>query len=114
VLKVTAQLLGSPVAMNAVTNAPPARRAPAANPSPVVANVEELDPEEQRSFATARAELNAGNPAQAREIAAPLFAKYPALSAIQSLRCDTAMAVGGDWDIISVECPGQSPFGRNK
>jgi hypothetical protein len=111
VLKVTAQLLGSPVA---VANASPVPQAPVPNPRSVVATVQGLDPEEQRSFATARAELNAGHAAHARDVAAPLFAKYPALPAIQLLRCDTAMAVGGDWDSISAECPGLSPFGGNK
>ena len=113
VLNVTAQLLNSP-AVATVASTPPPPQARPANPAPVVASVQGLDPEEQRSFATARAELNAGRAAHAREIAAPLFAKYSALPAIVSLRCDSAMAVGGDWESISAECPGLSPLGGNQ
>jgi hypothetical protein len=32
--------------------------------------------------------------------------KYPKLPAMQSLRCDIAMAMGGDWATISAECTG--------
>jgi hypothetical protein len=93
-LEVTAQLLGGRAAMTNATlapQAPPPSQALAPNPSPVVTAIAGLSPEEQRSFATARAELNAGHAAQARQIAAALFAKHPALPAIQSLiACSTA------------------------
>jgi hypothetical protein len=110
VLQVTAQLLRQPVS---AASAPllPAPPTAAPNSSVVVPAVTGLSAEEQQTFATARTELNAGHAARARQIAAPLFAKYPALPAIVSLRCDTAMAIGGDWDTISTQCPGLSPFG---
>ena len=112
VLQLTAQLLRRPVA---AANAPPLPLAPQAPaPSSVVPAVAGLSAEEQRTFATARAELNAGRAPHARQVAEPLFAKYPGLPAVVSLRCDTAMAIGGDWATISAECPGLSPFGGNK
>jgi matrixin len=89
-----------------------------ARPTPGLASngppVAGLNADEQRSYDRARAELNAGHAAAARELAVPLLAKHAALSEVQSLRCDIAMAVGGDWDTISAECPGLSPFGSGK
>jgi len=73
-----------------------------------------LSAEEQRSYERARAELRAGRAASAREIARPSLAKHPDLPALVSLRCDIAMALGGDWETISAECPGLSPFGASK
>ena len=113
-LRATAQLLGRPVTVAKAPLASPSPQAPTASLSSAVVAVEGLDSEEQRIVATARAELNAGRAAHARQLAAPLFAKHSALPAIQSLRCDTAMAIGGDWDAISAECPGLSPFGGNR
>jgi hypothetical protein len=87
---------------------------PAAVPAPAGPAVEGLSADEQRSYERARAELNAGHAARAREIAAPLLSKHAGLPALTSLRCDIAMAIGGDWDTISAECPGLSPFGAGK
>lgn len=93
------------------SSAPGAPEAPARVSAPPVVAVDGLSPEEQRTFETARAELSAGHAVHARELAAPLVARHATLSAVQSLRCETAMAIGGDWDTISAECPGLSPFG---
>lgn len=97
-----------------VAQAPaPSNTTPAAAPPPAPA-VEGLTPDEQRSYAQARAELSAGRAPNARALAAPLLQKHGNLPAIVSLRCDIAMAIGGDWDAISRECPGLSPFGAGK
>ena len=110
-LLVTTRFLGQ----SAPATAPlPAPKSPAPSAATVTALVEGLDPAEQRSFEAARAELVAGHAAQARQLAAPLFTKHATLPAVQSLRCDTAMAIGGDWEAISAECPGLSPFGGNR
>jgi hypothetical protein len=111
-LQVTSKLLGQPGVVLQASHSAPSPQTAVPTSSPIVTPVAGLSPEEQRTFATARAELNAGNAPHARQIAAPLFAKYPKLADIQSLRCDTAMAIGGDWDAISAECPGLSPFGN--
>ena len=116
-LQLTAQQLASRIAGTSSSRAASPPQGSSASPSSIVTAVTAvagLNAEDQRSYATARAELNAGHAAHARQIAVPLFAKYPALPAVQSLRCDTAMAIGGDWNAISAECPGMSPFGANK
>jgi hypothetical protein len=97
-------------------SAPPLAKPPAESSASVVSTmpVPGLSPEEQRSFDAARAELSAGRAARARELGAKLFAKYSTVPEVQSLRCDTAMAIGGDWDAINAECPGLSPFGRGR
>ena len=82
--------------------------------SPATPAVEGLTLDEQRSYARARAELSAGRAPNARALAAPLLVKHGNLPAIVSLRCDIATAIGGDWDAISTECPGLSPFGAGK
>jgi hypothetical protein len=92
----------------------PLALAPVQGSGPVVSATPGLSADEQRSFDAARAELGAGHAAHARQLAAPLFSKYTTLPAVQSLRCDTAMAIGGDWETISAECAGLSPFGAGK
>lgn len=80
----------------------------AAAPAPSVSG---LNTDEQRRFAEARAELAAGHAPHAHELALGLLASHPSSTELQSLRCDSAMAVGGDADAIFAECPGLSPFG---
>ncbi len=63
---------------------------------------------------TSRADLASGDASTARAIAAPLYGKHADLPAIQSLRCDIAMKIGGDWAAIDSECAGLSPFGAAK
>jgi Matrixin len=71
----------------------------------------DLSPLEQATYARARTELAAGNAANARDIAAPLFQAHPSSPELQSLRCDIAMRLGGDWDtILANGCQGLSPF----
>jgi hypothetical protein len=84
---------------------------PVAKSTPPAAAVGGLSAEEQRRFAEARAELAAGHGAAAHTIALGLFAAHSGLPEVQALRCESAMAVGGDFDAILAECPGQSPFG---
>ena len=97
--------------------APPVTALPssatAAGPAPSGPAIEGLSAPEQRAVDRARAELTAGYAASAREIAARIFAAHPNLPALKSLRCDIAMGLGGDWQTISSECPGLSPFGAN-
>ena len=60
----------------------------------------------------ARAEVNARHALPAHGIAAPVLEKHGDLPTIQALRCDIAMAIGGDWDTISGECAGLSALGK--
>ncbi|HEX2672525.1 MAG TPA: matrixin family metalloprotease, partial [Polyangiaceae bacterium] len=83
--------------------------APQSVPAPSMAG---LSSEEQRSYDRARAELTARHGLAAREAAAPLLEKHGDLPAVQSLRCDIAMSIGGDWDTISSECAGLSALGK--
>jgi hypothetical protein len=92
---------------------PAAVAAPPASPTvstPVTAG---LSADEQRIYDRAEAELKSGRAQSARELATPLFQKHPHLAALDSLRCDIAMGIGGDWDAISSQCPGMSPFGSH-
>jgi hypothetical protein len=73
---------------------------------------EGLSPAEQGTYGRARAELSAGHADSARDLAAPLFAAHPSSLLLQSLRCEIAMGIGGDWETISAACPGLSPLGR--
>jgi hypothetical protein len=75
---------------------------------PVIAG---LSADEQQIYDRAETELKAGRAESARELAVPLFQKHPQLPALDSLRCEIAMGIGGDWDAISSQCPGMSPFG---
>lgn len=84
---------------------------PVAKSTPPATAVSGLSAEEQRRFAEARAELAAGHGVAAHTIALALFAAHSGLPEVQALRCESAMAVGGDFDAILAECPGQSPFG---
>jgi len=107
----TARFLSVPVA---------AAKGPASSKTPAPSSVSSapaiggMNAQERVSFDMARAELNAGHAERAQRLGAPLFAKYSALPAVQSLRCDTAMAIGGDWETIRAECSGLSPFDANK
>jgi hypothetical protein len=112
VLRQLSQFQSGPA--SAPTILPISPRPPAQASPPVIGTVEGLSAEQQRSFDAARAELSAGHAERARQLGAPLFARYGAVPAIQSLRCDIAMAIGGDWPTISAECPGLSPFGDDK
>jgi hypothetical protein len=111
-LQKLAQFLSTRASTARLTPSP--SKPPATQSAPIPSTVQGLSPEEQQSFDTARADLGAGHAAQARELAAPLFEKHASIPALQSLRCDIAMAIGGDWETISAECPGQSPFGGSK
>jgi len=111
VLRQIAQFQGGPASAATITPTSPKPPQPA---PPVLGTVEGLSPEQQRSFDAARAELSAGHAERARQLGAPLFAKYSTLPAVQSLRCDIGMAIGGDWTTISAECPGMSAFGDGK
>lgn len=71
-----------------------------------------LNADEQRSYDRARAELSAGHAQAARQIAEDLLTKRAELPAVQSLRCEIAMAIGGAWETISRECAGLSAFGK--
>jgi hypothetical protein len=103
----------------AVSGSSAARTGPPSSPRepqtamqpPKAASTAGLNAEEQRSYDRARAELGAGHVVAAREIAAPLLNQHADLPAVQSLRCDMATAAGGDWETISSECSGLSPFG---
>ena len=110
------QELSGPAGNGALPSAPASSSPGAAPPGPAPAApaIEGLNANEQRIYDRARAELLAGHAAAARELGAPLMSKHPELPALQSLRCDIAMAMGGDWDTISGECPGLSPFGAGK
>ncbi|HYP99301.1 MAG TPA: matrixin family metalloprotease [Polyangiaceae bacterium] len=90
---------------NAVTN-PTVNTPP--SPKPSIAG---LSPDEQQSYDRARAELKAKHALAARELAAPLLAKRGNLPAVRELRCDIAMAVGGDWETIEADCAGLSMVG---
>jgi hypothetical protein len=74
--------------------------------------VEGLGAAEQRDYDRARAELSAGRASSARDLAAPLLAAHPNSVELQSLRCDIAMGIGGDWETISAACQGLSPLGH--
>jgi len=95
----------------AIASALPTSAKPA-SPAPSGPAIEGLSAQERGAVERARAELGAGRAARAREIAAPVFAAHPKLAALQSLRCEIAMGVGGDWEAIQSECPGLSPFGN--
>ena len=82
--------------------------APPASPS---ARVRGLSPEEQATYEQARAALAAGNAANARALAAPLIAKHDDLPDVQDLRCNIAMAIGGDPATLGTECAAFAPFG---
>jgi hypothetical protein len=51
---------------------------------------------------------------EARNLAAELLGKRGNLAEVQSLRCDIAMSVGGDWETISEECAGLSMLGKTQ
>jgi len=71
-----------------------------------------LTSDEQETYARALAELHAGHASAAQQLAAPLLAKQPRVPAVQSLRCEIAMAIGGDWDKIQHEdCDGLAMAG---
>jgi len=88
------------------TNAAPTAQ-PIPSPSTAALNVDE-----QQSYDRARAEVNARHGLAARKIAAPLLEKHGELPAIQALRCDIAMSIGGDWDTLNSECAGLSALGK--
>lgn len=46
----------------------------------------------------------AGRLKDALSIARPLFTVYPAEHAVQDLRCQLAMAIGGEWGAVETEC----------
>jgi len=94
------------------SNPPASSNAVATDTTTTAAGPAELTPEEQQTYARARAELNAGHGLAARQVAAPLLTKRANLPAIQSLRCDIAMSIGGDWETINEECPGMSTIGK--
>ena len=89
-----------------------AGRAPSHSPSASSPSIAGLSAEEQRLYEQARTELTSKHALTARETAAPLLSKHAELPAIQSLRCEIAMAVGGDWETIDGECAGLSAFGK--
>jgi hypothetical protein len=101
-------------ASTTATATDPSGEEPPPSPAPSGPPIEGLSSAEQQRYDSARAELNAGRAARARQLAAPLLAKYAKLPAIMSLRCDIAMGIGGDWETISAECPGYSSFGSDK
>jgi hypothetical protein len=73
-----------------------------------------LSQDEQQSYDRARAALAAGHGLEARNLAAELLGKRGNLAEVQSLRCDIAMSVGGDWETISEECAGLSMLGKTQ
>jgi Matrixin len=91
---------------------------PAAASAPVTPILARSEPiaglsgSEQRTYEAARAELRAGHASRARELAALLLSAHPQLAAVQALRCEIAMGIGGDWETISAACPDASPFGH--
>ena len=87
----------------------PAPLAP--TPALVTAPIAGLDSAEQRTLELARAELSAGQLMSARAMSERLWAKYPNLPAVQELRCNVAMAIGGDAATLDAACAALSPFG---
>jgi hypothetical protein len=55
-------------------------------------------------FAQAADAKQAGRVKDAWSIATPLFKAYPDVFAVQDLRCQLAMALGGAWDTVQAEC----------
>jgi hypothetical protein len=74
--------------------------------------IEGLSAAEQRDYDRARAELSAGRASNAGALVAALLAAHPSSVPLQSLRCDIAMGIGGDWETISAACQGLSPLGH--
>ncbi|MES1177090.1 MAG: matrixin family metalloprotease [Myxococcales bacterium] len=69
-----------------------------------------LEPDEQRTLDQARAALNEGRAYDALQAAKPLFAKRANVPAVKELRCNVAMAIGGDPDALDAACAGLSPL----
>jgi len=86
-------------------SADPRTVTPTSTPGPSTAG---LTLDEQQDYDRALAELHAGHASDAQRIAAPLLAKRANVPAIRSLRCEIAMAVGGNWE---QECEGLSMAG---
>ena len=69
-----------------------------------------LDTAERSTLERARAELNAGRAVGALEVAKELLAKHGNVPAVRELRCNLAMAIGGDPDALDAACAGLSPL----
>lgn len=63
-----------------------------------------LDAADAAAFARAEAALSAGDVAQARAVATPLFERHPNVLEVQDLRCRIAMRAGGSFDAVQREC----------
>ncbi|HET9960335.1 MAG TPA: matrixin family metalloprotease [Polyangiaceae bacterium] len=64
----------------------------------------ELAVPDRASFEQATVLLARGEITQAHAKASPLFARYPDSEAVQDLRCNIAMRLGGSWSQTSSEC----------
>lgn len=105
--------------LSVLSRATPARMPPTASQptAPVTASLASahppvggLDADEQRTFDQARAALNDGRANDALQAAKPLFVKHADVPAVKELRCNIAMAVGGDPDALDAACAGLSPL----
>lgn len=84
-----------------VASAPRPTAVATPQPSPELSGLSEAD---QRSYAQARALKDQRKFEQALELARPLFAAYPAVVAVQELRCQIASERGMAWSSIENEC----------
>ena len=64
----------------------------------------ELSPEESLRFRAARRQKQAGDTREASKTLSPLVKKYPHVFEVQELRCQIAMARGGNFGWIRSEC----------
>jgi hypothetical protein len=83
---------------------PPPRLTPAPAPTSAPGGGAKLSPADRALFTRAREAQAAGNIAEARAIAAPLFQSYPDEFAVQELRCQLAMKAGLSADAETAEC----------
>ncbi len=81
--------------------------AAATEPAPPSAGAAELAPlraDDRTTFAQAVEHQQSGRTREAWDTAKPLFAAYPRVYAVQDLRCQLAMKLGGAWQAIQAEC----------
>ena len=79
-------------------------RAPAPPPPPSAADLAPLKGNDLLLLDQAMADRRAGDLAGAWKRARPLWSKYPDVLAVQELRCQLAMAIGGAFAAVQAEC----------
>jgi hypothetical protein len=73
---------------------------------PTSVGLETLSSADRNRFDDAVKEQQAGHPHEAWVKAEPLFAAYPAVQAVQDLRCKLALQQGMGWQQARAECAG--------